>query len=248
MTIKNLTARGFLGEYASHNLLVKSFYFHRRIYIMKSVGPLLLTLALSFSAVAQNGQNAAANNSTTENSAKTETPKTAKKRGPVFRATKTQVKQAQAILKERSLFSGEQTGKLDDATRISLQKYQLAENLKITGTLNKETLEKLSIPLTDSQKGIPKPPKPQTAGGKTKPPIFRATKDQVQLAQALLKEKGFYSGQANGELNEDTREGLRKYQATNEIKVTGTLNRETLEKMSIQLTEKQKALQLPQKS
>src|ERR1700755_828219 len=105
----------------------------------------------------------------------------------------------------------------------------------------------MSIPLTDSQKGIPKPPKPETAGDKKRPPIFRATKDQIQLAQTLLKEKGFYGGKADGELNEDTREGLRKYQATNDIKVTGTLNRETLEKMSIQLTEKQKALLLPQK-
>jgi hypothetical protein len=210
---------------------------------MKSVGILLLTLSLSLFVSAQN----AAPSSNTTGTSATATD-TAKKRGPVFRATKDQVKRVQAILKERTLYSGEQTGKLDDATRISLQKYQLAENLKITGTLNKETLEKMNVPLTDSQKGIPKPPKPETADGKKKPPIFRATKDQIQLAQTLLKEKGFYSGEANGELNEATREGLRKYQATNDIKVTGTLNRETLEKMSIQLTEKQKALQLPQKS
>ena len=213
---------------------------------MKSVGILLLTLSLYFTVSAQ----VTASNSTAaaETSTKT-TAKTAQKRGPVFRATQAQVKQAQAILKERTLYSGEQTGKLDDATRLSLQKYQLAEKLKITGTLNKETLEKMGVPLTDSQNGVPKPPKPETAAGaKKKPPIFRATKDQVQLAQALLKEKGFYSGEANGELSEATREGLRKYQATNEVKVTGTLNRETLEKMSIQLTEKQKALQLPQKS
>lgn len=214
---------------------------------MKSVGMLLLTLSLSLFVSAQN---AAPSSSNTAELSATAT-NTAKKRGPVFRATKGQVKQAQAILKERTLYGGEQTGKLDDATRLGLQRYQLAEDLKITGTLNKETLEKMNVPLTDSQKGVPKPPKPETAaseGGKKKPPIFRATKDQIQLAQALLKEKGFYSGEANGELNEDTREGLRKYQATNDIKVTGTLNRETLEKMSIQLTEKQKVLQLPQNS
>lgn len=215
---------------------------------MKSVGLLLLTLSLSFTALSQD--TASSNNTAGENPAKTtEAAKPAKKkRGPVFRATKGQVKQAQAILKERTLYSGEETGKLDDATRISLQKYQLAEDIKITGTLNKETVEKMNIPLTDSQKGIPKPPKPETASGKKKPPVFRATKDQIQLAQSLLKEKGFYNGEANGELNDATRNGLRKYQATNDIKVTGTLNRETLEKMSIQLTEKQKVLQLPQKS
>jgi peptidoglycan hydrolase-like protein with peptidoglycan-binding domain len=212
---------------------------------MKRIGFLLLALTLSLSISAQ---------TTTPDSAAPKDPaktaKTARKHGPVFRAVKDQIKQAQAILKDRKFYDGEQTGKLDDATRIGLQKYQLAEDLKITGTLNKSTLEKMNISLTDSQKGIPKPPKTETASGSAekKPPIFRATKEQVTQAQTLLKEKGFYSGDASGKLDEDSREGLRKYQATIGIKVTGTLNRETLEKMSIQLTEKQKTLQLPQKT
>ena len=41
---------------------------------------------------------------------------------------------------------------LDDATRAGLKKYQEAEGLKITGTLNKVTLEKMAIVLTDKQK------------------------------------------------------------------------------------------------
>ena len=36
------------------------------------------------------------------------------KRGPVFRATKDQINQAQAILKTRGFYGGEQIGKLDD--------------------------------------------------------------------------------------------------------------------------------------
>lgn len=75
-----------------------------------------------------------------------------KKRGPVFRATKDQVKQAQAILKQRAFYSGEATGKLDPDTRAGLKKYQLAENIKVTGTLNRATLEQMGIPLTDRQK------------------------------------------------------------------------------------------------
>jgi hypothetical protein len=42
-------------------------------------------------------------------------------------------------------------GKLDDATREGLRKYQQAEGLKITGTLNKITLEKMNIALTESK-------------------------------------------------------------------------------------------------
>ena len=74
------------------------------------------------------------------------------KRGPIFRANKEQINQAQAILKERGFYAGEQLGKLDDATRDGLRKYQQAEGLKVTGTLNKITLEKMNITLTDKQK------------------------------------------------------------------------------------------------
>ena len=82
------------------------------------------------------------------------TPQTTKqtKRGPVFRATKEQINQAQALLKSRGFYAGEQLGKLDDATREGLRKYQQAEGLKVTGTLNKVTLEKMNIELTDKQK------------------------------------------------------------------------------------------------
>jgi len=76
------------------------------------------------------------------------------KRGPVFRATKVQINQAQAILKSRGFYNGEQIGKLDEATREGLRKYQQAEGLKVTGTLNKITLEKMNITLTEKQKAM----------------------------------------------------------------------------------------------
>ena len=79
---------------------------------------------------------------------------TKKKRGPVFRANKEQIKQAQAILKTRGFFAGEDTGKLDPDTRAGLKKYQEAESLRVTGTLNKVTLEKMGIVLTDKQKAM----------------------------------------------------------------------------------------------
>ena len=85
-------------------------------------------------------------------SSTTASTKQGSKRGPVFRATKEQINQAQAILKERGFYAGEQLGKLDDATREGLRKYQQAEGLKVTGTLNKVTLEKMNIALTEKQK------------------------------------------------------------------------------------------------
>lgn len=92
-----------------------------------------------------------AQDATSTSTTKTATKQGAK-RGPVFRATKEQINQAQALLKERGFYAGEQLGKLDDATRDGLRKYQQAEGLKVTGTLNKITLEKMNIPLTEKQK------------------------------------------------------------------------------------------------
>lgn len=106
---------------------------------------LLTILILSSSALAiQNGNSNTAAQARAANSNR--------KRGPVFRASKEQVKQAQAILKQRTFYSGEATGKLDADTRAGLKKYQEAEKIKVTGTLNKLTLEKMNIPLTDKQR------------------------------------------------------------------------------------------------
>ena len=107
-----------------------------------------LLLAFTLTSVAQN------ENSNPQTTSNTSTKNANKTRGPVFRATKDQIKQAQGILKQRGFYAGEQTGKLDDATRAGLRQYQGAENLKVTGTLNKVTLEKMSIVLTDKQKAM----------------------------------------------------------------------------------------------
>jgi peptidoglycan hydrolase-like protein with peptidoglycan-binding domain len=108
----------------------------------------ILTLTLLLLCVLNTG--VMAQNST----ATTTGTKSATKRGPIFRATKEQINQAQAILKDRGFYAGGQLGKLDDATREGLRKYQQAEGLKVTGTLNKVTLEKMNIALTEKQKAM----------------------------------------------------------------------------------------------
>src|SRR3954471_20545720 len=113
--------------------------------LMKSVlnGALACALLLCATAYAQN-TNAPAGSNTNASATK--------KRGPVFRATKEQVKQAQDILRQRSFYAGESTGKLDPTTREGLRRYQGAEGLKVTGTLNAATLQKMNVTLSDKQK------------------------------------------------------------------------------------------------
>jgi peptidoglycan hydrolase-like protein with peptidoglycan-binding domain len=104
-----------------------------------------LSLVMAVAGAAQNTSSSGNKNS---NSGKTS------HRGPVFRATTDQIKQAQSLLKQRSFYAGEQSGKLDTATRDGLKKYQEAEGIKVTGTLNKVTLEKMGITLTEKQRAM----------------------------------------------------------------------------------------------
>lgn len=211
-------------------------------------------LVFSFAAFAQG-----TGTSTASPSATTEKPK----KTPIFRANKDQIKEVQTKLKTANLYTGEATGKLDDATRASIKSWQGSNGLKQTGTLNRATLEKMGIALTDKQKEIPvsessyasaeteKRPKVEktastakTTSSETKPkkgPIFRASKDQITAAQTKLKAGNLYSGEVTGKLDDATRDGLKKFQEANGLKVTGTLNAVTLEKMGVELTEKQKA-------
>jgi peptidoglycan hydrolase-like protein with peptidoglycan-binding domain len=112
---------------------------------MKKILSILLSILFAFS-VAVSAQNS--NTSTTGNT------DVAKPKKTIFRANKDQIKQAQAILKQRGFYSGEETGKLDPDTRAGLKKYQAAEKIKATGTLNKVTLEKMGVTLTDKQKAM----------------------------------------------------------------------------------------------
>jgi peptidoglycan hydrolase-like protein with peptidoglycan-binding domain len=110
---------------------------------------LSLSFACSIAVATQNS-----NSSTTQGENKNANSNAAPKRKPIFRANKDQIKQAQAILKQRGFYSGEQIGKLDADTRAGLRKYQEAEKLKATGTLNKVTLVKMGIALTEKQKSM----------------------------------------------------------------------------------------------
>lgn len=187
------------------------------------------------------------------------------KRAPVFRPNKDQIKQVQSILKDKKLYSGDASGTYNDETRTGIKSFQKDSGLRETGTLNRATLEKFGVALTEKQKEIPvtessmtpdtasvqktKAVKAATKGegdrvASEKPKRaapFRATKEQVSAAQKLLKASSMYSGDETGKLDDATRDGLKKYQDANGVKVTGTLNALTLEKMGIELTDKQKA-------
>ena len=114
---------------------------------MKKILSTVLALLFVFSVAM--GQNA--NSSTTAGNSNSAAKRPRK---PIFRASKDQIKQAQRILKSRGFYAGDEIGKLDPDTRAGLKQYQAAEGLKVTGTLNKVTLEKMGVALSDKQKAM----------------------------------------------------------------------------------------------
>jgi peptidoglycan hydrolase-like protein with peptidoglycan-binding domain len=193
----------------------------------------LTSLLLSVSTYAQT------NSTTTGQSTNATTETKTKKKA--FRATKDQIMQAQKMLKVA------ETGKMDAETKAAVKTYQGENGLRKSGSLNRATLEKMNIMLTDTQKEIPvsedsfiKVKSDTTGETKKRGPVFRATKEQIMETQKILKDGGMYAGEATGKLDDATREALKKYQQANGLKVTGTLNQVTLEKMGIVLTDKQK--------
>lgn len=229
----------------------------RRLMMLRKL-MLVISIALFFTAgiYAQGGSTTAAPAASTSDTAK---------KPAVFRPTKDQIKQVQTILKDKKLYTGDASGTYNDDTRSGIKSFQKDNGLKETGTLNRATLEKFGVALTDAQKAIPVSPgsiatatsdkptsapslvghttvsNPSATGAPTKPAPFRASLDQVKAAQKILIDGKMYSGEQSGKLDDGTRDGLKKYQEANKIKVTGTLNAATLDKMGIALTDAQKA-------
>ncbi|MDQ3633111.1 MAG: peptidoglycan-binding protein [Acidobacteriota bacterium] len=185
----------------------------------------------------------------TDNQKGIETADSSKSTRTSFRPTKEQITEAQTKLKTAGLYTGEADGSYSNDLRAAIRNYQTANGLRRAGSLNRITLEKMEIKLSESQMEIPVNPNDLASeksnsnnADKPKRTIFRATTDQIMEVQKMLKEKGLYNGDDTGKLNPATRSAIREWQAQNNVNKTGTLNKETLEAMKIELTDKQKEM------
>lgn len=186
------------------------------------------------------------------------------KKPAAFRSTKDQVTAAQTLLKSKKLYNGEATGVSSADWKAAVKTYQGENGLAKTGSLNRATLEKMEIKLTDKQKEIPVDPKhlasaetkpakadkpsasktakteSKPSDGPKRPAPFQASKDQITALQTKLKEAKMFTGEADGARSDGLKEAVKKYQEANSLKATGGINAETLGKMGIALTDKQK--------
>ncbi len=121
--------------------------------------------------------NAQTENTTTGKTSDTQTKSQEKPKKQTFRSNKEQVMQAQKMLKIT------ESGKMDKDTKTAVKTFQGENGLRKSGSLNRATLEKMNIALTDQQKEIPVSPNSFAAaatasdksrGEKKRGPVFRA--------------------------------------------------------------------------
>lgn len=90
-----------------------------------------------------------------------------------------------------------------------------------------------------AQTGTTAPAPAASPTPKPKKPVFRATKEQTIAVQTKLKDSNLYTGATDGKSNTAFKTAVKGWQKENGLVANGSLNRATLEKMGIELNEKQ---------
>ena len=135
----------------------------------------------------------------------------------IFRANKVQIEQAQKMLNLAV------SGRLGPETRSALRLYQEKEGLRVTGTLNVTTLDRLGIALSDGQKVV--------LNSGYSGPRQRVTPSQIKTVKEILRNKQLLTGSDTAKLDEETRAAIRAFQKIEGIRETGTLNKETISRL-----------------
>lgn len=145
---------------------------------------------------------------------------------------------AQKKLQRLGYFPGTPDGQYGSQTAAAIRRYQVAENLKVTGDLNPQTLRSLGI---STSPGQPAPaPVPQYVAianiFKGGPYITAPTEVQIatiRQAQKSLKLLGYYSGPANGEVTPSLVNALKAWQQSARFRPTGRFDEPTLKGLNL---------------
>ncbi len=123
----------------------------------------------------------------------------------------------QRKLKELGYFSGSADGVFGEATLIAVYRFQIANGLDQTGTADQSTLLRLNegSPLSwdDFLQSA------QCAAGDSG--------QNVRTLQRILKELGYFSGDATGNFGDLTQQAVLQFQANNSLEETGEADQET---------------------
>jgi len=138
----------------------------------------------------------------------------------------------QKKLTQLGFYKGGIDGQMGSQTSAAIRRYQIAENLKVTGELNRQTLEQLGIPAA-----LPTPGYVAIAGiFKGGPYISVGPELQVatvRQAQANLKLLGYYNGPEDGMPNGGLVSALKVWQRSAGFRQTGRFDENTLKGLDL---------------
>ena len=139
---------------------------------------------------------------------------------------------AQKKLSKLGFYKGTPDGQLGSQTSAAVRRYQIAENLKVTGELNPQTLQQLGI-----QGPSPAPAYVAIAdifkGG---PYVSMSSETQVETikqAQKNLKLLGYYNGPNDGMPNGELVSAIKVWQRSAGFRQTGRFDETTLKGLNL---------------
>jgi peptidoglycan hydrolase-like protein with peptidoglycan-binding domain len=147
---------------------------------------------------------------------------------------------AQQKLKRLGFYQGDIDGSYGSQTAAAIRRYQLAENLRVTGELNPQTLNSLGIPSAPpSQKKQPAPvPEYVALADLFKGGPFISVGPELQIAtirqaQKNLKLLGYYQGPINGRPTPALVPALKAWQKSAGFRQSGRFDENTLKGLDI---------------
>lgn len=149
---------------------------------------------------------------------------------------------AQKKLQRLGYYDGTADGHYGSQTAAAIRRYQIAENLKVTGELTPQTLKSLGIAVSSPKTaaGPAAAPVPQYVAiadiFKGGPYITAPTEVQiatVRQAQKNLKLLGFYAGPINGQVTSSLVASLKAWQQDARFRQTGRFDESTLKGLNL---------------
>ena len=142
------------------------------------------------------------------------------------------VRAAQARLAVLGYYKARVDGSAGSITGAAIRRFQLAENLKVTGSLNQQTLDALGVKAP--------PPAPEYTkisalfeGGPLAGADSASQVEALRTAQRLFAESGFYAGPHNGLPNATLTASIKEWQSAQGQPQTGKLDARTLAGLGI---------------
>lgn len=142
------------------------------------------------------------------------------------------VRAAQTKLASLGYYKARVDGSAGSMTSAAIRRFQLAGKLKVTGSLNQQTLDALGVKTP--------PPAPEYSkisalfeGGPLSGKDSAAQVRAIRHTQRLLAESGYYAGPHNGLPSSTLSTSIGEWQIANGLRQTGKLDTQTLEGLGV---------------